>query len=761
VLKEAGLTFYGWYGIIKGKRGFMSLDKVFWRVFMVKKQLIRGGIALLVVLFALGIAGCGDSDSSESKSSNTQLISISIGGGSAGTFSNAMAKDSWNAITEFVTAKLAGSQSENAMITLTRGSLFKGTVEIARVAQGGTTADFAPYVAGTTTLTLAHGDQIFIKMIAEDGTTMYYGAKVEIGTDAGVKSITFDNQEVNEYGTPAATFASITAGGNILLTAPQPSNGLNVAVTTNDPGATVIFGKSTTAEADWTGTARAIQFADGEFLGVKVTSANSSVTQYYSIKVELMPTMGIIFGTPTLGEGDYIDPLWDTAEEVPISKINRAESSAEFQADPSTSGLAKLLWDADGLWLMVEVTGPVSTNTATDYSYQGSSVELFINEGYPTVTSGLFTTIGGQYRLTAEGLRSGEPDPAVAAFNALGKFKAFKRENVSGEGGYTVMFQAPWRFTGTYPLKENEDKDISLEIQINCAALDGVGRIGVLKWYQTVENTYQHAEYLAPAKLLKSNNPLPAQKPSITTQPANQRVPLNATLDAFTVAAVTGDGGNLSYQWFSNTSNSATGGTAISGATGTSYTPTVSTSAAGEFFFYVVVTNTKGTSTNPITSSVARVLVYDPATVLGDIEMVKAGHPNWDAGANALVIDNGASFGGNNSFATITEVDIPAGTDLSTYVRLVYDMDTYENGVIVPVPESQWSNNISYTIFDSAGQVEQQYNGPNPPGYSWPLAAAVRAGDYSGGGKVRVTAGNKTNAVDKVVIRSIKFLVGE
>jgi glucuronoarabinoxylan endo-1,4-beta-xylanase len=63
--------------------------------------------------------------------------------------------------------------------------------------------------------------------------------------------------------------------------------------------------------------------------------------------------------------------------------------------------------------------------------------------------------------------------------------------------------------------------------------------------------------------------------------------------DAVTDLSVTAsvlDGGTLSYQWYSNSINSNTGGTLISGETAANYTP--STAAAGITYYYVEVTNT-------------------------------------------------------------------------------------------------------------------------------------------------------------------------
>jgi plastocyanin len=76
--------------------------------------------------------------------------------------------------------------------------------------------------------------------------------------------------------------------------------------------------------------------------------------------------------------------------------------------------------------------------------------------------------------------------------------------------------------------------------------------------------------------------------PNIDTQPLSQQTQcLNSIADVLQVV-VSGGLGNTSYQWYVNSVNSTTGGTAISGATNTSYVPPTNT--VGIFYYYVVVT---------------------------------------------------------------------------------------------------------------------------------------------------------------------------
>lgn len=94
--------------------------------------------------------------------------------------------------------------------------------------------------------------------------------------------------------------------------------------------------------------------------------------------------------------------------------------------------------------------------------------------------------------------------------------------------------------------------------------------------------------------------------PTITAQStATQTVEQNATATAMTVTA---SGAGITYQWYSNASATNTGGTIISGATSSSYTP--STSALGNSYYYCVVS---GTCTPTDTSAVSGAIIVTPS----------------------------------------------------------------------------------------------------------------------------------------------------
>jgi hypothetical protein len=105
-----------------------------------------------------------------------------------------------------------------------------------------------------------------------------------------------------------------------------------------------------------------------------------------------------------------------------------------------------------------------------------------------------------------------------------------------------------------------------------------------------------------------------AVTPVIGTQPAGGSFVVNyAFPPTLTVSATVSDGGTLSYQWYSNTAASSTGGTLIGAATSASYAAPVNT--VGTRYYYCLVKNTitdngdGGNKTASIESGVATVII--------------------------------------------------------------------------------------------------------------------------------------------------------
>lgn len=91
------------------------------------------------------------------------------------------------------------------------------------------------------------------------------------------------------------------------------------------------------------------------------------------------------------------------------------------------------------------------------------------------------------------------------------------------------------------------------------------------------------------------SDPNNAMFPTINEHPENVPAVIfrrNMAITTLSVAAVSGDGGELSFQWFVAEELTNLAGTPIDGATGSSFSPPTFLTQPGDFFFFVRVTNT-------------------------------------------------------------------------------------------------------------------------------------------------------------------------
>jgi hypothetical protein len=135
---------------------------------------------------------------------------------------------------------------------------------------------------------------------------------------------------------------------------------------------------------------------------------------------------------------------------------------------------------------------------------------------------------------------------------------------------------------------------------------------GTMYYYAVATNTLGESNVaatsaVATVTVTNGSAPATAQTPVFTTDLCAVPVTYSAsqTAAALTVAATVQDGGMVTYQWYSNTVNSTTGGEPV--GTGVAYIP--STVAVGTTYYYVVASNALGESTTTATSSVATVTV--------------------------------------------------------------------------------------------------------------------------------------------------------
>jgi hypothetical protein len=160
-------------------------------------------------------------------------------------------------------------------------------------------------------------------------------------------------------------------------------------------------------------------------------------------------------------------------------------------------------------------------------------------------------------------------------------------------------------------------------------------------------------------------NKLISNQPSTSTQ----NICVNGTSTALTVTAT---GTSITYQWYSNTTASNSGGSLISGATSASYTPP--TNVAGTRYYYCYVTNSTTNQTSNVSGAI------NVGTVAGTI----SGANTVNSGTNSTTLTLSGhtgtiqwqSYTGTNSFGNATGTSTNAtytATNLSTtsYYRAV------------------------------------------------------------------------------------------
>ena len=211
-----------------------------------------------------------------------------------------------------------------------------------------------------------------------------------------------------------------------------------------------------------------------------------------------------------------------------------------------------------------------------------------------------------------------------------------------------------------------------------------------------------------------------AETPNITTQPQDAAYNQGITATALTVAANVADGGTLSYQWYSNTTNSTAGSAAISGETASSYTP--ETNMVGDLYYYCVVTNTNsGVNGTPIataTSSIVKITVTSNSGGSGSSSSDNGSTPTYFNG-NILVYGVNVPYSIYTSSGVMTlnltaslldQIVTAAGGNKTIAINAGTRSGLKE--LIVKFPPSWFANHtdITFPVQSSIGGIELNNN---------------------------------------------------
>ena len=213
---------------------------------------------------------------------------------------------------------------------------------------------------------------------------------------------------------------------------------------------------------------------DGNTYSYNDTTNNQENSSKYYAVLSMKPFMAITKGSAII-DGDIAE--W---KDIPASKLEVKSGSAL-----TTTAETKVSWDADNLYVMVDVTDDALDDTASD-AYQQDSTEIFIDE--LNEKSGSFDDNDKQYRVSYKNLQT---------FNGT----SCKAENIvsatkekEDEKGYYIETAIKWT-----ALSPEAGKLIGLDVQINDGK-DG-SRLGTLNWYDASGNGYQNPSVYGTAVL--------------------------------------------------------------------------------------------------------------------------------------------------------------------------------------------------------------------------------------------------------------------
>jgi len=628
-------------------------------------------ILTALTVFALVMSGCS-SDSGGggggTKDPSVVLQSISIQDGDQNVVPGGAYEEDPTLIEDLAEINLRSPGTGEKEVTLTLGST-KSSAKIIVIGEDETitkaAVDSAPaYASGNKPkYEFNDGDQIFVKVTSQSGKVKYYGYKVLIGWDATLANIIFnddnDDISVTSLGTPQDTVAAHTNAtqGVMQFAVKQPTDGFKVTALVKDAtteGSTITNHAQAAISKDGTNwdtltNGSKVWFDEIDYLYVQVksykevTTAGTGAIKYYKIQVVPLRYVDIPLATVETIDAASPDPIWSdstkTTAWLPINRINTTETDSileDMEADIRTFGRAKLCFDAEGVYIYAQVWEKNINTTITSSgsnNHTNSSVELFICES--AVRTGTVASApnenGGQYRLNANGVRSGPQSSQLDAFNALDKsdakiynsgFTAAMGDDVTDtfpniatdtviDSGYVVIFQVPWLFPDRYPIVDH--KNITLEIQINAMGSEvGSTRAGILNWNSASSNCYMSVENFGLGFLEFKGEQLGPMPPLVKKQPKSIRRPLNGTFPELSVEGEAPDNGQITYQWYQADDANYTNPSPISGATGDTYTPDFDTSTVIIYYVYAEITNNVNSKQIVRKTKTAALIVYDP-----------------------------------------------------------------------------------------------------------------------------------------------------
>ncbi|NLU31544.1 MAG: hypothetical protein GXX04_02845 [Clostridiaceae bacterium] len=181
-----------------------------------------------------------------------------------------------------------------------------------------------------------------------------------------------------------------------------------------------------------------------------------------------------MYGTPSI-DGEK-EKLWDKCPEIQVNNAIMAWEGAK--------GVARVLWDENFVYCLVEVEDPVLNKDSAN-PYEHDSIEVFLDQNNGKTS--FYEDDDGHYRVNFEGYET---------FGNIPKKEGFKSAAKITPNGYIVELAIP------LVKPASEGMVMGFDVQINDSDDTGT-RVSIMKFSDLTDNTWQSLENIADLELVK------------------------------------------------------------------------------------------------------------------------------------------------------------------------------------------------------------------------------------------------------------------
>ncbi|QQE80032.1 S-layer family protein [Alicyclobacillus sp. SO9] len=451
-------------------------------------------------------------------------------------------------------------------------------------------------------------------------TAVNAGGESAMSTADSVTTVALVNAETPSFSTEPQATQSVTAG--------SPATALTVAASVTDGGTVTYQWYKNTTNSNTGGTA----ITAATSASYTPATASAGTTYYYAVATN---TNNSVNGTKTATSTS-------TVAKVTVNALVNAVKPT-FTTEPQAAQSVTAGSPATALTVAASVTdgGTVTYQwykNTTNSNTGGTAVTAATSASYTPATASAGTTyyyaVATNTNRSVNGAKTATATSSVAKVTVNALVNAVKptfttepqaaQSVTAGSAATALTVAASVTDSGTVTyqwyknITNSNTGGTAITGATSASYTPPTTSVGTTYYYAVATNTNRSVNGAKTATAISSvakvtvNALVNAATPKFTTEPqATQGVTAGSAATALTVAASVSDGGAVTYQWYSNTTNSSSGGTAIAGATSASYTPP--TTSAGTTYYYAVATNTNssvnGAKTATATSSVAKVTV--------------------------------------------------------------------------------------------------------------------------------------------------------